>query len=145
MARMTYEEFERMVGKEKAARLWAGADPKGTTKPKKKSKFGNVKTELDGIKFDSIKESEYYAELKLAERAGQIKEIKLQPRFTLQEKFTDLDGEHHRKVEYVADFDITYSNGRREIVDVKGHKTDVYKLKKKWFLKTHPTLRLVEV
>ena len=32
---------------------------------------------------------------------------------------------------YIADFKVTYADGRVEIVDVKGVRTDVYRLKKK--------------
>lgn len=102
-----------------------------------RSKYNAVKTLVDGIKFDSRKEAKRYQELKLLERVGAIKELELQPRFLLQDKFT-LDGVTHRKIEYVADFKF-WDNGRRSwiVEDVKGVKTEVYKLKKKLFLKKY--------
>lgn len=102
-----------------------------------RSKYNAIKTLVDGIKFDSRKEAKRYQELKLLERAGAIKELELQPRFLLQDKFT-LDGVTHRKIEYVADFKF-WDSGRRSwiVEDVKGIKTEVYKLKKKLFLKKY--------
>ena len=47
------------------------------------SKYGNRKTEVDGIVFDSKKEAERYRDLKLLERAGDIRELVLQPSFVL--------------------------------------------------------------
>lgn len=99
---------------------------------KKKSKYNAVKTEVDGIKFDSAKESKRYASLKLLERAGVIENLKLQPRFLLQEGFT-YNGHKERKIEYVADFQYE-RNGQTIVEDVKGMKTEVYKLKRKLFL-----------
>ena len=51
------------------------------------SKYRNKKTELDGIAFDSKREAERYAELKLLERAGEISYLQLQPEVILQDKF----------------------------------------------------------
>lgn len=102
-----------------------------------RSKYNSIKTIVDGIKFDSKKEARRYKELKVLERAGTIKELELQPRFILQDKFK-LEGKTHRKIEYVADF--KYWDKEKEtwiVEDVKGVKTDVYKLKKKIFLKKY--------
>ena len=100
----------------------------------KKSKYYAEKTEVDGIKFDSAKESKRYASLKLLERAGVIENLKLQPRFLLQEGFT-YNGHKERKIEYVADF-LYGRNGQTIVEDVKSKptRTEVYKLKRKLFL-----------
>lgn len=98
----------------------------------KKSKYNAVKTEVDGITFASAKESKRYASLKLLEKAGVIENLKLQPRFLLQEGFT-YNGHKERKIEYVADFQYE-RNGQTVIEDVKGTRTEVYKLKRKLFL-----------
>lgn len=42
---------------------------------KPKLKFGNIRTETDGIVFDSKKEADYYCELKMLLRCKQIKRI----------------------------------------------------------------------
>ena len=43
----------------------------------KKSKYGNKKYEVDGIKFDSKREANRYRELKVFEKAKLIKDLKL--------------------------------------------------------------------
>ena len=100
--------------------------------PEKKSKYLSAKTDVDGITFDSKKESEFYAELKLRERAGEISHLRLQPRYLLQEAFKH-DGKQYREIEYVADFEYV-ENGETVVIDVKGFKTAVYIIKKKLFL-----------
>lgn len=112
----------------------------GQKKPKK-SKYSNKKSVVDGITFDSKKEAEYYCSLKLLKRAGIVKEIELQPKFILQEKFKK-NGKTHRAITYIADFKVTYADGKVEIVDVKGMETDVFKLKKKMFEYQYPDLSL---
>ena len=96
------------------------------------SKYHAKKTAVDGIVFDSVKESKRYAELSLLQRAGAIVDLRLQPRYLLQESFK-CNGKTIRKIEYVADFQYGY-NGKTIIEDVKGMKTPVYLLKKKMFL-----------
>ena len=102
------------------------------------SKYKNVKTTIDGITFDSKKESARYAELKLLARSGLIQNLRLQVPFELIPK---QQGE--RAVKYIADF--VYTEGDETVVeDVKGIKTDVYRLKKKLMLKVHG-LKIKEV
>lgn len=91
---------------------------------------------MDGFTFDSAAEARYYSDLKLLKQSGHVKDFILQPRFLLQDAYTNKNGKKVRKTEYVADFLVTLANGKQEIVDVKGSKetlTQVYKLKKKWF------------
>ena len=97
------------------------ADEKLPTE-KKKSKYNANKVEVDGIKFDSQKEAEYYKELKLRLQAGDIKGFCRQAEFVLA-----------NNVRYKADFVIFNDDGTADIVDVKGFKTETYKLKKKLF------------
>lgn len=98
------------------------------------SKYRAKKTVVDGIKFDSKREAERYCELKLLEKAKEIRNLELQPRFLLQDKFKDRHGKTHRKNEYVADFMYINKDDKKIVEDVKGMMTDVYKLKKKLFL-----------
>ncbi|MDD6906583.1 MAG: DUF1064 domain-containing protein [Finegoldia magna] len=101
------------------------------------SKYRAKKAEVDGIKFDSKREAERYCELKLLEKAKEIRNLELQPRFLLQDKFKDKMGTTHRKIEYVADFMYVDKDDKKIVEDVKGVMTDVYKLKKKLFLKIY--------
>lgn len=104
----------------------------GEENPEKKSKYSSAKTDVDGISFDSKKEAEFYAELKLREKAGEITHLRLQPRYLLQEAFKH-EGKQYREMEYIADFEYI-ENGETVVVDVKGFKTAVYMIKKKLFL-----------
>ena len=73
------------------------------------SKYGNRKTAVDGITFDSQKEARRFQYLKWAEGQGLIYQLRLQQDFTLQEAFTTSDGKRHRAIRYKADF--TYKIG----------------------------------
>lgn len=146
--RMTEEEYQALI---KSSR-----DPKDISfgfKPeeKKPSKYHNHKTTIkdpktgEPITFDSKKEADFYFELLARERAGEVFKISRQVRIQIQEGFTDISGVKHRPITYTADFVYyerinfsTMNDGRIlsedikvHIVDVKGLKTDVYKLKKK--------------
>ena len=118
---------------------------------KKESKYHNHKTTIkdpktgEPITFDSKKEADYYFELLARERAGEVFKISRQVRIQIQEGFTDISGVKHRPITYTADFvyyeriNFTTTNDGRilsedikvHVVDVKGLKTDVYRLKKK--------------
>jgi hypothetical protein len=50
---------------------------------KVRSKYKNVPTVVDGVRFASKAEAKRDAELQLLERAGQIRDLKRQPRFPL--------------------------------------------------------------
>ena len=104
------------------------------------SKYGGVKTRVDGILFASKLEAKYYNHLKRLQADGVVKSIGLQVPFVLLEPFTDKNGEHVRGIKYIADFDVVYSDGRREIVDTKGAMTDVFKIKAKLFKFKYPDL-----
>jgi hypothetical protein len=95
------------------------------------NKYKNVKTEIDGIKFDSKKEAKRYVDLREQERYGIIKNLELQPEFLLQGKF-EKNGIKHRAIKYKADF--SYVEDEKMIVeDVKGFKTEIFKIKQKLF------------
>ena len=88
----------------------------------KKSKYKAKKTSIDGHSFDSIKEANYYEELKLLLKAGEIRGFCIQPTFILAPN-----------LKYKADFIVFNNDGSSEIIDVKGMKTKEYIIKKKVF------------
>lgn len=89
------------------------------------SKYHNKICEFDGKKFDSKKELDRYLELILMIRSGDIKYLELQPRFRIE-----INGK--KICDYYADFRYFDTKKNRYVVeDVKGMKTDVYKIKKK--------------
>ena len=99
---------------------------------RKKHKYNAEKIIIDNIEFDSKKEANRYLELKLLLRAGEIKNLILQPKYLLQEKF-EYQNKKYRPVYYIADFEYI-QNGKKVVEDVKGMKTQVYLLKRKIFL-----------
>lgn len=109
------------------------------------SKYHSVRNIVDGISFDSRREADRYIELKMLERAGKIKDLSLQQKFVLQPSFRK-NGKTIRAITYVADFTYYDLEKMRNVVeDVKGFKTDVYRLKKKMFEFKYPDLTIVEV
>lgn len=56
------------------------------------------------IHFDSKKEARRYDQLTTLERLGQIRDLRLQVDFTLQEAYTDTQGRRVRAIRYRADF-----------------------------------------
>ena len=56
------------------------------------------------LRFDSRKEARRYDELAALERAGEIRELRMQVDFTLQEAYTDGEGRRVRAIRYRADF-----------------------------------------
>ena len=103
---------------------------------KKGTKYNNTIIEVDGIKFHSKAEAKRYTELKLLEKAKVIKDLKLQPKYTLQDKFIK-NGKNYRKIEYIGDFEYI-ENGIKIIEDVKSVITaqdKYFGLKKKMLLK----------
>lgn len=103
----------------------------------KPSKYKNKRVEIDGIKFDSKSEGQYYLFLKEKKQKGEIAGFKCQVEFTLQEGF--VSPSTFRKVRpiiYRADFVVQDIEGGEEVIDVKGARnfqTDVFKLKHKLF------------
>jgi hypothetical protein len=97
-------------------------------------KYNNKKTKIDGHTFDSKRESERYKVLKDWQKKGEIKDLKLQPRFPILETF-DFRDKKMVGVVYIADF--LYYDVRKEVYvveDVKGMVTDLYRVKMKFFL-----------
>lgn len=110
-------------------------------KPKKR-KYNNNPCTLNGLKFDSVKERDFYIFLKDREKRGLIFDLTLQEPIEILPAFTDARGTKHKPIIYKADF--TYIEKIRDprgsihyvkrYIDVKGGKatqTPVYRLKKK--------------
>ena len=91
MLRMTEQEFEDW--KCWHDELAAEAKKAKPEKPQKRSKYGNRRVTVDGMRFDSQHEAEVYQALMLRVRAGELKCVCRQVRF-------DLPG----GIQYIADF-----------------------------------------
>lgn len=88
-------------------------------------KYRNKRCELDGFKFDSLMERNYYIDLKLRQRAGEIDSITIHPKWSIT-----LAG---RKIcTVVLDFSFRdVKTGCKHYIDVKGMDTPVSRLKRK--------------
>lgn len=122
MIRMSSKELERL----------------GVNVPKNSSsKYRSKRVMVDGIYFDSQAEANYYCKLKLLLKSGDI------DGFCRQAKFIVTEGRNgERGTEYITDFIIFYPNGKYRIVDVKGMKTEVFKLKVKCLREKYPKLNI---
>lgn len=89
-------------------------------------KYRNVPTEVDGIRFASKAEAKRYGDLKLLQRAGEIAELRCQPRYELA-----VNG--HKVCTYVGDFAYITRTGMPVCEDVKGVETPEFKIKAKLF------------
>lgn len=106
--------------------------------PPKRSKYRAVKTVVDGITFDSKKEAARYGDLKLLEKEGKIRDLRLQPPYQLVVNGVKIG-------RYQGDFlYLDCATGREVLEDVKGMKTAIYRLKKKLVLALHG-VEIVEV
>lgn len=116
--------------------------------PKKKTpKYNNIKTEKDGLKFDSKKEERRYTTLKAMERNGIIQDLKLQQAFVLA-PMVKFSSESRAKPElrYVADF-VYMCNGQQIVEDVKSEvtrKKDTYRIKRHLMMSVHG-IEIIEV
>lgn len=115
------------------------AIPRACGEPSR-SKYGAVKTTIDGITFDSKAESRAYLTLKTLEGQGLITGLRLQPKYELQAKLTT-PYEKLRAINYLADFEFI-REGQRIAVDVKGIETPAFKIKAKLFRAKYPEIQL---
>jgi hypothetical protein len=100
-------------------------------KKKPSNKYNAKRVLLDGICFDSKAEANYYAALKLRERAGEVCDVEMQRPYCLLVNGILI-------ATYKADFvfwDIKLR--RRRVIDVKGMKTPVFRLKQKLMRACH--------
>ena len=120
----------------------------------RRSKYGAKKINIDGETFDSKKEAKRWKELKLREDLGLISDLRRQVKYILVPAQREPDtvgsrgGVHkgrviEREVAYYADF-VYQQDGRTVVEDVKGMRTETYKVKRKLMLYVHG-IRVTEV
>ena len=126
-----------------------------------KLKYGSKKTILDGIAFDSKKEANRWAELKILEKAGKIEDLRRQVKFVLiPAQYEDSTEVYQRgankgkpkkgkliehEAAYIADFAYRDKETDRTVVeDTKGFRTKDYIIKRKLMLERY-TIRIREV
>ena len=91
---------------------------------------GKRERTVDSILFASKREALRYITLKQMQRAGQIRGLKLQPKFDLGT--VAANGIQVRVARYIADFEYTTDKGEWVVEDSKGKDTAMSKLKRKW-------------
>ena len=124
------------------------------------TKYGNSKTYVDNIQFDSKHEAERYIKLRFMKDKGMLHDLQLQKKYVLvpaqYEKSTEVytKGKHkgepkqgkliERELSYYADFDYYTADGEHVVEDAKGMKTKEYIIKRKLMLWVHG-IRIREV
>lgn len=116
--------------------IWEPLRPSVAPEPRQ-AKYGSVKTTHDGIVFDSLKEASYYEQLKLRERAGEVAEIELKPRYPLH--IMALWHSGPIQIETIGYYELDFAflelrTGEYKTVDVKSEATRLkvsYRIKKK--------------
>lgn len=125
----------------------------------RRSKYGNRKTVVDGMTFDSKKEANRFRELQLLERAGKITALQRQVKYVLiptQREFSNeiyKKGAHQghfkpgkvleKECSYIADF-AYIQDGAYVVEDTKGVRTEAYKIKRKLMLERYG-IKILEV
>jgi len=101
-----------------------------------------VKVKYRGQLFDSKKEMRRYKDLLLLQAAGEIQNLQVHPKFTLQESFLDLNDKKIRAITVTWDF--YYQRGAQAYVeDVKSpstRKETAYNIRKRLFLYDYPDI-----
>lgn len=112
--RMTEEEFRELQVRRHRQEQLPDAKAliaRAEEKPKR-TKYGNRRVEVDGMKFDSQHEANVYGWLSLRVKAGELKCVCRQVRF-------DLPG----GIGYIADFVTIGQDGKAEVLDAKSQAT----------------------
>lgn len=99
---------------------------------------------IDNIVFASKGEMKRYLDLKLMVKAGEIKDLQLQPKFELQPAF-ERNGKHFQAITYIADFGYYDMKTKKRVAeDFKGFATEVFRIKQKLFhFKHNMELRII--
>lgn len=120
------------------ARCTTLADCLKALEGERRSKYRNTRTTYKGRTYDSRREAAFAAFLDARKAAGEITSWTPQLRIPLE-----VNGQ--RICVYVADFELVYPDGRRELVEVKGYETREWKLKRRLLEALYPDRRLTVV
>lgn len=97
-------------------------------------KINSVKTEVDGILFDSRTEADFYKYLTKEKGLILGEDFQIQVTYQLLEDHIRSDGKKINGVKYVADFVIhSKTSNKVRVIDIKGMKTPDFILKEKMF------------
>lgn len=100
-----------------------------------RTKYGANKTVVNGRKFDSKSEAKRAGELELAQRFGQISDLRYQVVYILAPSVV-INGRKKPALRYVADF-VYIRDGVEVVEDRKGMLTAVYRIKRHLMKSVH--------
>jgi len=105
---------------------------------RKKSKYGNIKTVVDGEVIDSKLEATDYRQFKLMQAAGIISKLRRQVPFKITVTVSR-DGENPETVTLIYKADFTFvQDGKDVVYESKGPWTDSFKFKWKHVQRLYP-------
>ena len=93
--------------------------------PTKGNKFGAIRAEWNGRKFDSTGEMEYAQHLDTLKKSGEVNRVQYQYKLALEANGVFV-------CNYYIDFRLVISDGSIVLAEFKGHETDLWK--NKWAL-----------
>lgn len=79
----------------------------------------------------------YYNQLEWLEKNNEILLFRVQPKYLLQKAVTK-NLITHKKMEYVADFEVHHLDGSIEVIEIINNDTTVSKIKRRLFKKKYP-------
>jgi len=103
-----------------------------------RSRLGKLRRTLDGVVYDSAAERDYAAQLEHQKKMGIILSYRRQVPFVLKVNGTKI-------CTHYVDFTVLAKNGVECVREVKGHETEVWKLKHKLFEACYPDIPYVVV
>ena len=114
-----------------STRGWEHAKPSDVRDRRTPStpKYRNVRVRIGGEWFDSQREAEHWRGLQARAAAGEIANLRRQVVFPL---LCPVEDRCAMVSEYRADFVYLDARGVRHVVDAKGYRTALYRLKAKW-------------
>lgn len=135
--RMSLAEARNLQARTKGLRTPLEMRNAPAEKVKDESKYKNIKVLDAGIKFDSKAEHKRWQYLAMLEKAGEIRDLRLQVPFELIPAQVAPSGKKERAMVYIADFVYKTRDGGDVVEDVKGAVTPEYRLKRKLLLHVH--------
>lgn len=121
-----------LAGRVRTTAQRTSSSPLSPSSPPRR-KYRNAVVEINGIRFDSKAEAEYWLKLRDREARGEIHSLQRQVAFALRCPVETAHDLIAVAAHYIADFTY-YEGGHRHVVDVKrsATQTAVYRLKRKW-------------
>jgi len=114
--------------------------------PKRESKFNiskdKSKRTYNGIVFDSVIEMLFYIDYIVPRlESGEILSVNRQAEYELQPRFVH-NNKNCSAIKYISDFDVTYSDGKIVVIDIKGMVKPMDSIKRKMFNYRYPDIDL---